>query len=367
MRIIHCADLHLDSPLSANLPKEKARERRNELLITFQNMLKFAVRSRVRAVLIAGDLFDTNHISAHCRDIVLGALRDYSMIDFYYLKGNHDKNDLFAGIHELPENLHMFGGDWTEYRLTDGGRYPVVITGAELSADNAGRIYSGLLLPQQAFNIVMLHGQEAEKEEPGSGDVIGIRSLRGKNIDYLALGHIHQFKQAQLDARGIYCYPGCLEGRGFDECGEHGFVLLDINTDTQDYTAELVPGGGRLIAREEADVSECADASEVAALVRAQLARKGYPESSMLKLVLTGEIDADLQIDTDYLEKLLAPDFYFVKTEDQTTVRIDYDAYMTDLSLKGEFVRTVRAADLPEDVAARVIRTGFATLAGGDL
>ena len=29
MKIIHCADIHLDSKMESNLSKEKARERRN--------------------------------------------------------------------------------------------------------------------------------------------------------------------------------------------------------------------------------------------------------------------------------------------------------------------------------------------------
>lgn len=44
----------------------------------------------------------------------------------------------------------------------------------------------------------------------------------------------------KLDAR-TYCYAGCLEGRGFDECGEHGFVVPDIDEDTGTYTCEFVP------------------------------------------------------------------------------------------------------------------------------
>ena len=44
MKIIHCADIHLDSKMSANLTKEKARERKTELLTTFQNMVTY-VRS----------------------------------------------------------------------------------------------------------------------------------------------------------------------------------------------------------------------------------------------------------------------------------------------------------------------------------
>ena len=62
MKIIHCADIHLDSKMSANLTKEKARERKTELLTTFQNMVAYGAEQGVAAIIIAGDLFDTKRI-----------------------------------------------------------------------------------------------------------------------------------------------------------------------------------------------------------------------------------------------------------------------------------------------------------------
>lgn len=41
MKIIHCADIQSGSKMSANLTKEKARERKTELLTTFQNMVTY--------------------------------------------------------------------------------------------------------------------------------------------------------------------------------------------------------------------------------------------------------------------------------------------------------------------------------------
>ena len=79
------------------------------------------------------------------------------------------------------------------------------------------------------FNIVVLHGQEANySDKKDKAEIINLKELKNKNIDYLALGHIHKYKLEKLDNRGIYCYSGCLEGRGFDECGDKGFVLLEI-------------------------------------------------------------------------------------------------------------------------------------------
>ena len=42
MKIIHCSDLHLDSKMETNLDKERARERKNEILLTFERMVQYA-------------------------------------------------------------------------------------------------------------------------------------------------------------------------------------------------------------------------------------------------------------------------------------------------------------------------------------
>lgn len=61
-------------------------------------------------------------------------------------------------------------------------------------------------------NIVTLHGQVGVVSGVGQ---VNISKLKNKGIDYLALGHIHTYAEQTLDGKGIYCYSGCLEGRGF--------------------------------------------------------------------------------------------------------------------------------------------------------
>ena len=56
MKIIHCADLHLDSKMESNLDREAAGMRRDELLDTFERMVAYAAEQDVRVILIAGDL-----------------------------------------------------------------------------------------------------------------------------------------------------------------------------------------------------------------------------------------------------------------------------------------------------------------------
>ena len=71
----------------------------------------------------------------------------------------------------------------------------------------------------------MLHGMVSEYGQEKKESHFGICVDGG--IDYLALGHVHSFRQEKLDEQGIWCYSGCLEGRGFDECGTKGYVMLE--------------------------------------------------------------------------------------------------------------------------------------------
>lgn len=75
MKIIHCADLHLDSKMTSNLSKEQAKERKMEILRTYSRMIEYAKNNDVKAIIIAGDLFDTRNVSATARNLVRIRLR----------------------------------------------------------------------------------------------------------------------------------------------------------------------------------------------------------------------------------------------------------------------------------------------------
>ena len=47
MKIIHCADLHLDSRLSAHFDRNTARKRRIELLQNFSRLFRWAKENQV--------------------------------------------------------------------------------------------------------------------------------------------------------------------------------------------------------------------------------------------------------------------------------------------------------------------------------
>jgi DNA repair exonuclease SbcCD nuclease subunit len=365
MRLIHCADLHLDAKMNANLNKEQAKERKAEILHTFERMIAYAATNHIAAILIAGDLFDTKNISATARNTVLYNITNHPEITFYYLKGNHDNDNFLAGMEEIPENLKLFGSQWTTYLEANE---KIAISGIELSPENTGTAYVSMMLDFNKFNIVMLHGQESEGSVKDKAEIINLKALRNKGIDYLALGHVHAYKKSSLDPRGTYCYAGCLEGRGFDECGEHGFVVLDVDETTGNYTQEFVPFAQRTLYTVNVDVTGCQTTAEMVSRATLELERVCQDRDSLIKIVLTGMLDVACEKDVDYLLSRLKSQFYFVKVYDETSLKIDVNDYLLDESLKGEYVRQVLSDEsLSEDEKKIIIRYGLQAIAGEEV
>ena len=361
MKIIHCSDLHLDSRMKSNLDSKKAKERRDEILITYQNMIKYAVNNNVKIILIAGDLFDKKETTVKARNIVIDSIISNPGIDFIYLKGNHDESGFLDNLEEIPENLKLFNSEkWTTYTY---GK--ITISGIEFGKLTDYEIYNTLFLNKGDFNIVTMHGQESKYEMKDKTEIINLSSLKNKNIDYLALGHIHKYKQAELDQRGVYSYSGCLEGRGFDECGEKGFVLLDIDEESLKYISKFIPFAERNLYEIDVDVTHANSTLDVEKLIDIQL--ENIRLESLIKIVLRGKVDVDSERDINYLEKKYKSIYYFAKIYDETTLKIDFMTYQNDASLKGEFIRLVLSQDLSEEEQSKIIVTGIKALSGEEV
>ncbi|MCR5120359.1 MAG: metallophosphoesterase [Lachnospiraceae bacterium] len=364
MKIIHCADLHLDSALSANFTSEQAKERKNELVMTFIRMAEYADREGVSAILIAGDLFDKKVISARVRKTVYDVIVKYPHIAFYYLQGNHDTSSFIDHLKEIPANLFMFNDSWRTYELYRSGDRAVTLTGAELNGDNVNTLCASLVLKPQDLNIVTLHGQISQYKAGDKAEYIDLSALRNKNITYLALGHVHEYREGQLPPGGIYCYPGCLEGRGYDESGNHGFVLLDIDENNFTMRREFVPFASRRIYLIDVDVSGCLSSMEMIDKIQGVLGDRDL-KKDMIKIVLTGDVDINCEKNISLISQYFDGRFYCHKVSDETGTLIDPGEYEKDMSLKGEFIRLVKEdPELTEEEKTAVIRCGLQVLRG---
>ncbi len=350
LKIIHTADMHLGSKLDANFKGKKMEERRIEIRETFMRIADYAKNNDVKVILLGGDIFDEDKPLKKDKDFFLSVIKSHPEIDFLYLRGNHDRNIEFNLDGEIP-NLKFFLNEWTYYTYDN-----VVIGGCQFNNLNFKSLYSTINFDKNNINIALLHGNLASSE--GLDDIV-VSKLKEKNVDYLALGHIHKGGFYKLDDRGVYAYCGCPEGRGFDETGDKGFVLLTIENKV---IAQFIPFAKRKIIELEADVSSCNNSFEAYLLVK-QIA--GENKENLIMVILKGEISFDNYSLKDDVEKMLSSDFTCVSVKDKTTSKINIDAYKNDLSLKGEFVRLVYGDNtLTSEEKSKIIRAGLKALMG---
>ena len=360
MKLLHCADLHLDAKMESGLTSAAAKTRRVELLMTFSRLIETAEEHGAQALLLAGDLFDTDRVSEKTRRYVGQTIADHPALRFLYVPGNHDESvpPLFEGG-ETPENFFAFPADgWASVELSD-----TVTVSATGALDRPGIFEQLPSPPSGVFHIVMLHGQLVKGEECGR-DRIPLKLLQNRGIDYLALGHEHTARVQALDRRGVWAYAGCPEGRGFDECGVKGCLLIDTLADA-DSRVTFLPLSIRTLHEISVPVDHCLSFSDVLDAVKQSV--QALPPEDMVKVVLCGHVSPDLPRDTEHIRRWLSDRFLLCRVKDDCRLAIRKEDYQSDVSLKGEFIRTVLASRLSEEQKQRTIEYGLRALRGEEV
>ena len=149
-----------DSKMDTNLDKERAKERKGEILHTFERMIMYAVQNDISSILIAGDMFDVKNISATARNVVLYNIVGHPEITFYYLRGNHDNDNFLSGMELSRENAESA---YTSLVL-DSKKFKYEVVLNPLSKIIIVRSDSSLLLWRAS----------AEREIPESGSHSGV-------------------------------------------------------------------------------------------------------------------------------------------------------------------------------------------------
>ena len=355
MKILHTADIHLGSKLESKFPKDKSDIRKKELLNSFGRMVDYANDNNISIIILSGDVFDKDNPTLKDKEYFYKTIKQNPQIDFFYLNGNHDKEGSYTENDIL--NLKTFSKtEFTSYQIEDD----IVISGIEMTPSNSKSFYSQLKLDKNKFNIVMLHGDATDS---AGMDKIKIDNLKNKNIDYLALGHIHSYKAGKIDDRGIYAFPGCLEGRGFDECGEKGFIVLDIEDKNIGY--EFIPFASRTIIELDVDISTAKDYYDIEKLVKSATSK--IDKKNILRINLVGEVGVGIEFSNTDLEVALH-DFFFVNIKNKTTLKIDIKDYENDKSLIGEFIRGVyNNSSYSDEDKKQIINLGLKAIKGKEV
>ncbi|MFP3947224.1 MAG: metallophosphoesterase family protein [Gemmatimonadota bacterium] len=236
MRLLHLADVHLDTPFLGR--SETLRERLREASRdAFRRAVDLAVEEKVHAVLLAGDLFDGERLSFATERFLLDELRRLSEagIQTVYATGNHDPGEPGRRALSLdwPGSVAVVaGGEPTRIDIRDDeGRIVgrVTAAGHETARETRDLVASfpapGSSVPEVGLVHAQVVGARAgEVHDPYAPTEVG--TLRRSGYDYWALGHVHARQRVADDPPAWY--PGNLQGRNPRETGDKGGLLVEL-------------------------------------------------------------------------------------------------------------------------------------------
>ncbi len=230
MKVVHAADLHIDSPLAGldryeSAPVEEIRSATRRAL---ENLVALCVSEKVALLLIAGDLFDGDW-----RDYSTGLFFSQQMsvlkeagVEVVAVRGNHDAASQIEKHLRLPDNVFVFSHEQATSRAYED--LGVVVHGQSYrhreEQENLARHYPKRW--DSYVNIGLLHTSVSGRPGHATYAPTTLDELLEKGYDYWALGHVHQ-REVLSEAPWVV-FSGNLQGRHVREEGQKGATLITI-------------------------------------------------------------------------------------------------------------------------------------------
>ncbi len=230
MRFLHCADIHLDSPLRGLERYEGAPvdEVRGATRRAFENLIQCALRERVDFVVIAGDLYDGDWPDFNTGLFFAKGMAQLgdAGIAVYLLRGNHDAASKLTRSLPLPGNVRLFS-DRAPATFVDDALGLAIHGQSFATAALADDLAAGYPTAIRGHvNVGVAHtsltGRPGHDPYAPTTDEV----LRSKGYDYWALGHVHAREIVARDPWIVF--PGNVQGRHIREQGIKGCELVTI-------------------------------------------------------------------------------------------------------------------------------------------
>ena len=310
MKLLHAADLHLDSPFAALRPEQAAERRRLQRQLPGV-LAQLCREHRCDLWLLAGDVFDSDRVCPETLEALDRAFRDCG-VPVFVAPGNHDPYTEQSpwACHPWPENVHIFTG---QQQCVDLPALGCRIWGAGFQTETCHEVLQPICR-QATLEIGVFH---ADPETPGPYRYLSRQDLKDCGLDYLALGHIHQPHLPERIETTWYGWPGTAMGRGFDETGVHGAFLVTLERGA--CQAELLPLPGQRY--------------EKLSVTMAQI-EAGLPTApnTICRLTVTGEAEP---FDRGALEARLRPHFAALELRDETVPPLELWQGWAEQNLRG--------------------------------
>lgn len=340
LTLLLAADFHLDSPFAA-LPPDEGERRRAQLRDDFSAAARLARERGARLFLIAGDLFDRREVSPTTLELVAWEISacEAAGVRVFLAPGNHDPYEpggVWDRLAERAPSAYIFREE-----------APQRVTLPDLGVDLFGYAFRSPylaacpienLLPDPARTSIFLGHAEIDGPAGSGYAPLPRAQAAASGMDLVALGHIHK-GTAGLESVGrtLLAVPGCPEGRGFDETGRKGVLLVTLSREGS--YADLLPVCERRFEVLTLDVTGVEEGEELSRRLLSLFQDSGVNEFTTLRVRLCGEMSGDLRADLPAAKDALASRAKEIFWQDETApaLSLDEEALARDTGLRGFF------------------------------
>ena len=382
LKLLHCADAHLDTPLS--LPDlAKADVRRAELRGAFASLTLYARKNGVRLVLFSGDLFNNAFLTRDTLQLLQKEFAAAPDCHFVIAPGSHDcysQDSVYARV-RFPKNVHVFRSEALScFRLDDIGVDVWGFANTESSVNRFCPLEGFRVQDKSRLNLLCGYAHLTDEAAFAAGgsenDTIPCvtkEQLARAGFDYAALGYEHNSTGIRRIGKTFFGYAGCLEGRSFDEPGYKGafFGTLSEKEDgTPDFAVRRLRFSRRHYETASADVTGCRTPAAAAARILEQMKDALPDKDTALHLTLTGTVSAELLLTRETLQPYLPPVF-LLEVCDGTERENDLDRLESDPTLRGAYYRELKpllesSSENERETAILALRLGLQAMHPGE-
>jgi DNA repair exonuclease SbcCD nuclease subunit len=182
--------------------------------------------------------------------------------------------------------------------------------------------------------------------------------LKSKGLDYIALGHIHK-KDYDTEENQTIIYPGSAISLGFDELGEHGMIVGNLQKGHVEL--EFVPLDEEKFKEIEIDITDILSKEELIEKIN-ELEIKS---NEYIKVILIG--NRNFEINKYEILKYIEND-RIIKIKNHTKIAYDLIKMSNENTLKGlfakEMLEKLSKTDMEEDkeIIEKAIEIGLEAL-----
>ena len=330
MKFVHIADIHFDSPFvnlsdKENLGDLMRLEQRNGL----KKVIEYIKENDIKYLFISGDLYENKYIKKSTIEYINNLFKEIPDTKIFISPGNHDpfiKNSYYnnyiwnenvkifnSKIEKINcENVDIYGYGFDDFYCKESGI-------KEINIEDKNKL-----------NILVIHGSlQGGAIEDNEYNPIDKKQLIEKGFDYVALGHIHKLNYNQEENQRIV-YPGSLIPLGFDELGEHGMIVGEIEKDK--IKLEFIPLNNIEFKLEEIDVTDIKSKEELIEKIN----EIKILEKNLIEIILIGK--RNFEINKYEILKLISNE-KIIKIKNKTKINYDLEKLAKETTLKGLFAK----------------------------